>query len=330
MTSVITQPAGGPARQHYSDTIESPVDLRLHRAALGPDLFARLNKIYPSGSAPMWGVTPGRGGNAKKFHRVSGGDSVVFGRDSVIFAVGTITATFHNPGLAERLWGRDEQGQTWEYMYAVDQIRDVEIPYREFAMAVGYKPNWPLQGFNVLDEAKSAAALSVFGWSSDQHPSPITKGEFERAVRDFDGDVDAEATAQRRKEQGYIRAVLFPEALSRCDMCGDIFPREFLIAAHIKKRAKSTYEEKIDIPNNVMAACAFGCDGLYERGYITVDETGTVRAATRLLPEGTLPRQRAAALQGRSFGGPSLARREQYFTWHRTYVFLNPAHQDQV
>ena len=247
------------------------------------------------------------------------GDVVLFSAHGEFFAAGTIAATFHNPALAQTLWGVDEKGQTWEYMYALDEIHPISIPYPEFSSVVGYKPNWVPQGFNVLDESKSSAAMAHFDLFSDKHPPEMTKADFEQAVKNFDGEVDAKAETQRRKESGFIRDRLFPTAIATCDICGAQFPREFLVAAHIKKRARCTYEEKTDIPAIVMAACTFGCDALYEKGYITVDEHWTIRSSTQL-PPGTAAHQRSEALVGRTFGSPDPARGD-YFTWPRIHVF---------
>ena len=45
-----------------------------------------------------------------------------------------------------------------------------------------------------------------------------------------------------------------------------------LVAAHIKKRAACSLEEKKDYKSIVMPMCSFGCDYLYERGYIAVSD----------------------------------------------------------
>ena len=44
------------------------------------------------------------------------------------------------------------------------------------------------------------------------------------------------------------------------------------MAAHIKKRSFSSTEEKLDYKNIVMPMCKFGCDELYEKGYIIIKD----------------------------------------------------------
>jgi hypothetical protein len=74
-----------------------------------------------------------------------------------------------------------------------------------------------------------------------------------------------------RREQKILREYLFKgKDKSNCSICGREFPINFLVAGHIKKRAKCSKEEKLDYRNIVMPVCKFGCDELYEQGYVSV------------------------------------------------------------
>tara|TARA_B110000879_G_C10732594_1_gene340957 strand:- start:175 stop:474 length:300 start_codon:yes stop_codon:yes gene_type:complete len=44
----------------------------------------------------------------------------------------------------------------------------------------------------------------------------------------------------------------------------------FLWASHLKKRSLCSTEEKLDLQNVAAPMCKFGCDELYEKGYIGV------------------------------------------------------------
>jgi hypothetical protein len=77
--------------------------------------------------------------------------------------------------------------------------------------------------------------------------------------------------ALARTEQAYWREMLFGSSLDgQCAICGRNLPLEVLVAAHIKQRSKCSHDERLD-PENVMAACLLGCDVLFEKGYIRVD-----------------------------------------------------------
>jgi hypothetical protein len=84
-----------------------------------------------------------------------------------------------------------------------------------------------------------------------------------------------------RREQSTLRDILFKnKAESECAICGRILPVELLTTAHIKKRSVCETSERND-PNVVMAACNLGCDALFEKHYIVVDEDGVVQAGER-------------------------------------------------
>ncbi|GIN91112.1 hypothetical protein J22TS1_21630 [Siminovitchia terrae] len=48
------------------------------------------------------------------------------------------------------------------------------------------------------------------------------------------------------------------------------FPISFLIASHIKNRSFCKNEKKPDYKNILVPMCKFGCDDLFEKGYISV------------------------------------------------------------
>jgi len=84
-------------------------------------------------------------------------------------------------------------------------------------------------------------------------------------------ELDTLRHAKGRLEQGILRAyVLGGQDSSECALCGETFPVDLLVAAHIKRRASCSDAERRNYESNLMAVCAFGCDDLFERGYIAV------------------------------------------------------------
>jgi hypothetical protein len=157
----------------YHDTIEEPVVFQDHAAVISAGDLARLTELFPSGSAPMWGVTPGRRNvNVGPYQDIQVGDAVMFGGQSIYFACGTVAHLLHNAALAEALWGRDAKDQTWEYLYVLDEIRYLDVPYEEFNAAANYDLSYFPQGFRVLGEQKSLAVLQHFPSSASGMSSP--------------------------------------------------------------------------------------------------------------------------------------------------------------
>lgn len=85
-----------------------------------------------------------------------------------------------------------------------------------------------------------------------------------------------------RFEQALLRSILF-YGLKDCDcaICGRRYVVNFLVAAHIKRRSLCDVDERRD-PNIVMPACVFGCDPLFENGYLTVNPDGIVTSTGRV------------------------------------------------
>jgi hypothetical protein len=75
-------------------------------------------------------------------------------------------------------------------------------------------------------------------------------------------------------------------------------------------------DERLDIENIVMRACALGCDTLYERGYMVVVDGRIVRGRS---PETPATRDVVDALVGRVCPAWNSGS-ESYFKWHSSRV----------
>jgi hypothetical protein len=117
-----------------------------------------------------------------------------------------------------------------------------------------------------------------------------------------------------RREQSMLRDFLFKgKSESECAICGKTLPVQLLTTAHIKKRSQCNTSEQND-PNVVMPACNLGCDSLFEKHYIVIDEHGIIRHGLR---QGTpdmspilnqIVGRKCTALTGQT---------DAYFAWHR-------------
>lgn len=119
-----------------------------------------------------------------------------------------------------------------------------------------------------------------------------------------------------RLEQSLLRRLLLSGASTgACALCGREFPVELLVAAHVKRRADCTDEERRDHVNNLIALCACGCDALFERGFVVVRD-GVIRRGPREPGTDEVAR-RVEALLGTSRQVPWWsADRKPYFETH--------------
>lgn len=281
MSRVILQPSASKiAYKHFEDTIKTPVPMGRISAHVDPALLSDIQNLYPNGLVYMWGVTNGKNGqNEKAWRTISKGDVTLFSGKGRIFASAVITLAFKNSALAHELWGEDNTGNTWENIYLVEEIQNMDIPYSKFNQILGYQPKNVIQGFEVLNEEKSNKLINAFELSSDSYPEEVSETDYSNAINNLEGEesLDTSVISNGRKEQSFLRNNLFKSRrTSKCGICGREFPVDMLIASHIKKRCDCTKEEKLDYKHVVMPMCKCGCDDLYEKGYVFV-EAGTIK-----------------------------------------------------
>ena len=90
-----------------------------------------------------------------------------------------------------------------------------------------------------------------------------------RKLSEIGTDIDVES--KRRTEQSLLQKWLFEgKEQEKCAICGNNFHVSSLITAHKKKRSECNNAERLD-PYIVMPLCTFGCDFLYEKRYIYIE-----------------------------------------------------------
>jgi hypothetical protein len=320
MSLVVLQPAGNQGgREHYVDTIENLVDISSCSPFVAPQVQRMLEISHPSGFAGMWGVVPGQKDvNIGKWNRISVGDVVLFAADKKIRSSAVVAAKFTSERLAKHLWGLNPDGVTWKYMYSLDEIRPLDISYEEFNEIVGYKSNNVIQGFTVMDVEKSSLFLDHFALHSERHLDDVAPAEFEEAIINLDGELDRKAAGWHRKEQAMGRKRLLKGKTSgMCQLCGREMKSEFLIAAHIKRRSECEDHEKRDLDGVMMLACKFGCDFLFEVGFIGVN-AGKLLISPRL--EDLVALEYVAKIKDRSVQVSE--KQTKYFECHMEKRFL--------
>jgi hypothetical protein len=272
MSKVILQPSGNKdAREHYADTVLNDISLVDIETHLSKEDFQILEALYPSGKCKVWGVTPG-GNNLTKWNRIERGDVTLFSRGGKIYASAVTTHKLHSLSLATELWDFNSKGQTWEYIYFLEELKHHNIPYVDFNRAVGYAENYVIQGFNVLRPEQSLQVLRVFDLESEIFLEEISEEDYDSLVLKLDSlmETESEIITTRRLEQSYLKRNLFGrKVIGTCACCKKDYPISYLVTAHIKKRAFCDLKERKDL-KVVMPMCKMGCDDIYEKGYVSV------------------------------------------------------------
>jgi hypothetical protein len=162
----------------------------------------------------------------------------------------------------------------------------------------------------------------------DPAVAEITSSEdIERAIdlaKRYAGRTDITTVGSGRREQKTLRWALgLGTGINQCSICSRLFPDRLLIAAHIKKRSQCSDSERIDIPAVAFIACSFGCDVLFEHGYIGVDENQIVIPVRSMISDNSQLSEIIEGLLGKQVKGIT-ENSDRYFSWHRNYWKINP------
>jgi len=282
--AIALQPcANTVAYKNYQNTIENHIILKGAEPYMNNDDFMKLEQLYPDGHAPVWGVMSARVDDWKK---LSVGDIVLFYKEKKFFSKGTVTYKLHNRKLAESLWAKDNNGNTWEYIYFLDEFVSLNIHIKAFNEMVGYKENNFIQAFQICSDEISNRLSEGFSIKSELYYPDVSDRDFQSALQTeekllkqieelkSEDSLDVDVAGSSRKEQAYLRKKLFNNKKEEiCGICHRKIPVPLLTAAHIKKRSRCTLAEKLDAENIVMPMCKlYGCDDLYEKGFIYIED----------------------------------------------------------
>jgi|TARA_B100000315_G_scaffold81357_2_gene74604 hypothetical protein len=191
LNKVILYPSGSvTAREHYSNTIETPVDIDKIVQFIPQNNIINFMDLYTTGAVPIWGVTPGKKNvNKNKWDRITNGDICLFAMDQRVVSSGTVVHKIHCRDLAVHLWGMNSSFETWEYILFLDNIKPRNISYKDIARAAGYSITYTIQKFDVLDGYKSRQIIEKLIDDFDQ-------SEFNKTIEsEVIGDISVQIPA---------------------------------------------------------------------------------------------------------------------------------------
>jgi len=318
---LVLQPCGdSDAVEHYVDTILNPVSLARLLPFLPTADRGHVSATFDKKVA-VWGVTPGKADlNANKWKRMQVGDVAMLYRDKRFFFKGQVAYKVHSPDLARELWHERADGATWEYVFFLTDLEELDIDVARFNEAAGYKSNNIIQGFNVLAPDHSEAIMESLDLEPGIGATLSGHAEIQAAriaLAKLDGELDLRGSVRRRAEQALLRKIILGgKKAETCALCGRRLPVDLLVVGHIRKRHSCGPFQKRD-EANIMPVCLLGCDKLFENGYIHVDVSGVIQAVGSALEDPQL-RPIVDELVGKNCLAwhPASA---PYFKWHQEH-----------
>ncbi|MEC1628645.1 helix-turn-helix domain-containing protein [Bacillus paranthracis] len=276
---IILQPASKPAKENYEKTILNTVSYEVLEKHLTQSQIEELKEIYDGEEPKVWAVTDAQdGGNKAQYKKISVGDLALFYGNSRYYSQMEIAYLAENNTLGQELWG--DEG--FVNFYFVTNVKSIDVPVElvnkalhpgKFSNLKDYR--YSLNRFRVEGVSSSERILDILDVDVSSNLVEYSEKEFKDAVMlDIKGTLDIVSKRASRVEQGYLRKKLFgKKVFSVCACCGEKLPTSMLIASHIKKRSLCNDDEKLNT-RIVIPLCKFGCDTLFEEGYIGVNDSG--------------------------------------------------------
>lgn len=128
------------ARKHHAKTIEKLVP---REEIILFENDKQFTSTLKDDSYACWGVTNAKNNsNYKNWQTMQKDDICIMYRDKTFFSCGKITAKFKNKEFSEHLWGSKEDGQLWENMFLIDEIKEINVSLEVLKKVMGYKESF--------------------------------------------------------------------------------------------------------------------------------------------------------------------------------------------
>ncbi len=153
---VILQPsASRSAQKNFGTTVEIFTDLEEISHLISDEEY---NLLSHDGQDYLgfWGV---RNVPPTTWNRIKPGALVLFFANRTAFAACRLGNKIKNQKLAEHFW-EGKGTESFKYMYSIVEGTEIDIPQSFINKSLGYKENFVVQGFQVLDHEKSSLLLS--------------------------------------------------------------------------------------------------------------------------------------------------------------------------
>jgi 5-methylcytosine-specific restriction endonuclease McrA len=287
MPKIFVFTAGNPvAQQHLEDSIENPIAEAKVFGSFASTHREELERIREEGNGfYAWGAVPGLR-NIPNWETMERGDYVLCAYNNTYHYVARVLAKYDNQRFARRIWGEDEDGKTWEYMYFLTKPIKVDQPLYEFE---GYLHS-RYQGFTRISNERLTEIAEDFG----------TIEGFVQEILEYDGEgLPNELMLAPDRSEEVAKSSLQVDDVAHGSVDETVIPdsegRKRIVQHVAYERSRKNRELAIKIHGTVCQVCGFDFDEVYGHeyadGYIQIhhvkplsEHEGEVNPATDLVP----------------------------------------------
>jgi len=260
------------ALDDFIHSVEKKVYITDLTEGLNSDHIDKLRRI-DSEYLSIWGL-PEVQQNA--WEGMRNGDTIFFFRNKTFILAGRVGLTFNSKNLAKKIWTENTANKLKENLIIFNETFELGFKTSEVTNILDYKSDAINRKITSINERKSFMLLEELKIEFFKGSEIIEPKTFQERLNNITGDLSLDAITKRRAEQHIFSEYLFSGKESvKCSICHKDYPSDLLVAGHIKKRSDCSPSEKRDL-NVVMPVCKFGCDDLYEKGYILINKKGLV------------------------------------------------------
>ena len=233
----------------------------------------------------VWGLTPK---HKAQWKTINNGDLILFFRNNKIFFSSQVFAKYSEQKLARSIWFTNRVDLLRENLLILINASELSVNVKEVTKILGYKSSQITKSITTIDQQKTHLLVEELELDLDYLATTQDSTSFQRRLNGLGKDLSLDVVSKRRAEQHIFSEYLFSgKDYVTCSICHKNYPSDLLVAGHIKKRSDCSDSEKRDL-NIVMPVCKFGCDDLYEKGYILINDKGLVVSNPNLNLEGNV------------------------------------------
>lgn len=147
-TVALQQVSSEFARKNAGRTLDKSIAIRFIERYLQPSLKDELNTACPDGNVFIWGAKLER---SHQTYKMLGKNSLfLFRQGRSIYQYGVLIEKTINEELAEKLWGLDEDGESWANVFFFSRITNTSASASKINAALKRSDKYNWQGLVVL------------------------------------------------------------------------------------------------------------------------------------------------------------------------------------